>query len=126
MNLIRKLLASIFVLLLSVIISFSWHNILGWRTATNFVTGVCFWIICVLLVALNFVIIQSLNLEVPFKITVISADILYFVVEVISVSAGIFLLSNYIYILIQMILIFIYLVITIPIMLISRPKEGEN
>ena len=125
MKLIKMCLASFFVFIFNLIVMFAWFVLLNWHKADNFLAGILFWILCVMCVMCSLAIVQLVSLELPYKFTIICLNAFYYIAEIIVVSVGIFAIPRNIYILLQLIMLFFYAVVSVPIMLMSRPKEGE-
>ncbi len=122
---VKALIAPIAIVFLSIIITFGWFAILKLDTADNYITGLLFWVICIVCIVCSMLMMKKVELDFPFKVTIVMVNILYYIIFVSLVSFGAFVIPKMTFVFIQLILLFLYLVISIPIMLINVQKEGE-
>ena len=122
---IKLYFISVAVLVLSMIITFGWFGILEWDSASNFVSGMLFWIICCVCVAVSFVLLKLLKHDFPFKVTIVMVNILYYITLVLLICFGVFTIPKMVFIFTNLIIFFLYLIISVPIMLMSFNKEED-
>ena len=122
---IKLYFTSVAVLVLSMIITLGWFGILEWDSASNFVSGMLFWIICCVCVAVSFVLLKLRKHDFPFKVTIVMVNILYYITLVLLICFGVFTIPKMVFIFTNLIIFFLYLIISVPIMLMSFNKEED-
>lgn len=109
---------------LFIILSFVWYDVLDLKISSNFMIGMCFWIInCIILILIFPVKMMSARkIEIGFYVPIIMVTIIYTLLLWGLIAFTLTTVEKTFFVLMNLLLLFLYLLIVIPMIINGTNK----